>query len=446
MASNQKVIWSEGMFLQPHHLQQQDRYFFHLIQGRCADLRAYSWGVTELEVDEQALAVGKFALAHCAGILPDGTPFNCPADGALPLPIDIPEGAKESGVYLALPLRRPGMVEADDQDESHSLARYTAQELEVQDSNAGASGGTAWVRTGQLRLRLLLDSDDRDAYTCLGVARLVERRADRQVVLDEAFLPPCLDCQSVPRLAGFIKEAQGLLQHRGETLAGRVTDTGRGSGAAEIAHFLLLQTVNRLEPLFTHFAVVSPLHPEEFYRALVQAVGELATFSTQRKRPSSVPAYRHDDLQATFEPLMESLRRAFTMIPEEAAVSIPLQQKRYGVRVATIGDPELLRDATFVLAAYADMSREALRQRFPQQVKMAPVEKITELVNLQLPGIGIEALPVAPRQVPYHSGYAYFELDRSSQYWQEIAHSGGMAIHVAGEFPGIQLELWAIRE
>jgi len=37
------------------------------------------------------------------------------------------------------------------------------------------------------------------------------------------------------------------------------------------------------------------------------------------------------------------------------------------------------------------------------------------------------------------SSYTRHEL------WQQMPQSGGLALHVSGEFPGIDLELWAIR-
>ena len=69
-----------------------------------------------------------------------------------------------------------------------------------------------------------------------------------------------------------------------------------------------------------------------------------------------------------------------------------------------------------------------------------------ELVNLQLPGIGLRALPVAPRQLPFHAGSHYFELDRQGELWKALERSGNLALHVAGDFPGLELELWAVRE
>jgi len=73
------------------------------------------------------------------------------------------------------------------------------------------------------------------------------------------------------------------------------------------------------------------------------------------------------------------------------------------------------------------------------------VEKIRDLVQLALPGIALRPLPVAPKQIPFHAGFNYFELDRGSELWPALQSSGGIAMHIAGEFPGLELELWAIR-
>jgi type VI secretion system protein ImpJ len=100
----------------------------------------------------------------------------------------------------------------------------------------------------------------------------------------------------------------------------------------------------------------------------------------------------------------------------------------------------------FVLAVNAQIPSEALRLRFPAQVKIGPAERIRDLVNLQLPGVAVKAMPVAPRQIPYHAGFSYFELEtRGSELWRQLERSAGLAMHVSGDFPGLELEFWAIR-
>ena len=111
---------------------------------------------------------------------------------------------------------------------------------------------------------------------------------------------------------------------------------------------------------------------------------------------------------------MDDLRSSLSIVLERNALAIPLEERQYGLRVARVPDRQLFRTANFILAASAKVAAESLRQRFPSQVKIGPVEKIRDLVNLQLPGILIQALPVVPRQIPHHTGFSYFELDRGT--------------------------------
>jgi type VI secretion system protein ImpJ len=100
-----KVVWSEGMFLRPQHFQQQDRYLEAFVRQSCSPLRPYGWGVTELVLDRETLALGKVAITSAKGLLPDGTPFSIPDHDPPPVPLDIDATARDVRVMLALPLR-----------------------------------------------------------------------------------------------------------------------------------------------------------------------------------------------------------------------------------------------------------------------------------------------------------------------------------------------------
>lgn len=442
MAWKNKVVWSEGMLLQPQHLQQHDRYWQSQLEARVAALRPYSWGFSSFRIDEQQLALGKIALQACNAVLPDGTPFSLPADDDLPLPLDVPADARNVLVVLALPLRRHGVAEVGNDAGADNFARHRTDDYEVWDSNG--LDNSALMQVGKLRLRLALEGEVANAYASLGVARIVERRADNRLVLDPDYCAPCMDFRAAPRLAAFADELVGLLHQRGDALASRLSQPG-AAGAAEIADFLLLQLLNRAEPLFIHLAGATGVHPESMYRAMLQLAGELATFTEAAKRTAAYPQYRHAGLAETFAPLIADLRKSLSTVMDAHAVPIPLDERQFGIRVAVLPDKELLRSATFVLAVNAQMPPETLRASFPAQVKIGSVEKIRDLVNLQLPGIGLRPLPVAPRQLPFYAGFTYFELDSKSEYFQHLNNSAGFAMHVAGDFPGLQMQFWAIR-
>jgi type VI secretion system protein ImpJ len=263
-------------------------------------------------------------------------------------------------------------------------------------------------------------------------------------VLDASYIPPSLHSGGNELLASQLRDLHGLLHQRGEALAARLAQPGR-AGVGEIADFLMLKLINRAEPVVAQFRQASLLHPKDYYYFVAGLVGELSTFREGR-RPPKLPAYVHDDPAICFKPLMDEVRQSLSMVMEQTAVPIELQDRKYGVRVAMIPDVELQRNAQFVLAVSSQLPGDALRARFPTQVKIGTVERIRDLVNLQLPGVTIRPLPVAPRQIPYHAGFTYFELEtRGNEMWKQLESSGGMAMHVAGDFPGLEVEFWAVR-
>lgn len=445
MSINNRIVWSEGMFLRPQHFQQHDRYLESRIDGRCYGIRAYDWGFSSLKLDAGQLAIGKITLGAARGIFQDGTPFHLPNEDELPLPLDVSEDVANEVVYLALPLSRPDSVEVDSDNNPDGLARYRITHRDVRDNNAGYDARYP-VQIGSIRPRLMLGNQERSGYLCLGVANIVEVRADKTVVLDEKYIPVVLQSSASSILNGFVRELQGLLHTRGEALAARVAGTSQGAGVAEVADFMLLQTINRYEPLLAHLAGDALLHPETLFSLCLQLMGDLATFYRQNKRPAVLPEYRHDDLRICFIPLIDELRRLLSMVLEQNAIQIPLTKHSQSVYYSGRPDVKLLEQAIYVLAASAQVSSEMLRTHFPPQVKIGPVEEITQLVTAALPGISIHPLPVAPRQLPYHAGCSYFELDKQSPYWKKMMDSGGFAFHIGGNFPGLELEFWAIKK
>ena len=443
MSAHNRVIWSEGLFLQPQHFQQQDRYVEQYIETRCQALAPYSWGFTAIEFERDFLKIGKIGLRRLEGVFPDGTPFRMPADDPLPPPIDVPADARDQRLLLAVPLRRAGELDSARSPVTDELVRQEVREFEVANAAVAASD-PATLEVGALRTRLLLQREATEAYACVPLAHIVECRADQQVVLDDQFIPTILQLRATERLSTVATELLGLFHQRGEALGGRVSATSRGA-ASELADFLMLQAINRYEPLLAHFTESGVIHPEAFFQFCVAAAGELATFTRTSKRTSKFPNYRHEYLKETFEPVIASLRESMSKVMTQVAIPIPLEPRKFGISVAIVPDRTLFSSAVFILAARADGPAEYVRQRFPTQVKIAPAERISDLVRQGLPGVPVVPVPVTPRQIPFHAGYAYFELDQTHELWQQLKDSGGVAIYVPGDFPGLTMEFWAIR-
>ncbi|GFM57014.1 type VI secretion protein [Pseudomonas cichorii] len=438
-----KVIWREGMLLRPQHFQHNDRYYAHQMKVRTRLAGAYLWGFTELMINPQFLTSGQIVIAQASGVLPDGSIFDI-RDSDQPLALDIPPNIMDMPVYLALPLVTGNCIEARGPELPDALARYITYTRRVSDSNAG-DGNTAEIVCARPDFRLLAgEPQSEQTYVTLKVCHVLSASPDKAITLAPDFIPTFVNARRSAYLVSCLKEVVGLLEYRGDAIARRVRASGE-VGGAQVGDFMMLQLINRTELLLRHYLNIEGVHPEELYRVLLGMLGDLATFGSDSRRPALSSIYRHSDQGATFRALMAEIRQVLSMVLEQHAIELELQARQYGVLVSPRVDQQLLGAASFVLAASAHCDTEELRHRLPSHLKVGSVESIRELVNLHLPGIRLRPLPVAPRQIPFHSNKTYFILELNAQEQARVENSGGFAFHVSGEFDGLDLKFWAIR-
>ncbi|MDF0729252.1 type VI secretion system baseplate subunit TssK [Pseudomonas entomophila] len=443
MSSRNPVLWPEGLFVKPQHFQQAARASEAAFHQRLSSLNAAFFGFSELQLNDEYLSLGKIAITRARGIMPDGTVFDIPGDLPPPPPLEVSgDVSKNSEIYLCLPLRTDGGREVSWPDNAANF-RYVAQALEIKDTHT-ADGDLVQIDLALPNLQLRREEQDSSAYTHLALARILERRPDGALRLDEGFYPTSVSVQAVPALKRFLDEITNTLRERARNLAARIGSSAQ-SGVADIRDFNLLQAMNRWWPCFQHLARQPHAHPEQLYLAMSQACGELVTFTDESRLPQEYPAYHHTALWTSFKPLEDTLRRALSTVLQPRALSLPLESLQYGVMTATLDDRRLIDEAAFILAVRANLPPETLRHQFLQKAKVTSLAALDDLVPLQLPGIPLLPLPVAPRELPFHAGFSYFELDQRNAAWAAMKGSNGFGFHIAGDFPGLELQFWAIR-
>lgn len=445
MASNNKVAWSDGLFVKPHHFQQQTRYLENLAQRYASGSEAHNFGFHQLILNEELLSLGKVAVVNASGIMPDGTVFDIPGNDVSPPVLDISEGLTANEIiYLCVPLMIDGGIEVDKNRKSTTGvgARYVTDEIAVRDNTVQA-GELAAIDIARACPVLLPGSQDLSAYSKLAVARIVDKTGEGAIVIDKGFYPTMLSISAAPSLRRFLGELADGVEQRAATIAGRIGKPDQ-NGVAEVADFLLLRGLNSMSPLLRHYVRMSMVHPRPVYELLLQIIGELSTFLNESKICPDLPVYDHALPHQCWPTVTQHLRQLVTATLVANAIPLPHEHKLHGYVVAPVHERELIRTAEFVLAVKANVPQERLHRDFVAQSKISSIEKIRELVHKQLPGIPLRLMPVAPRQLPYHAGYSYFALERSSPRWGHLENSDGFAFHIAGEFPELELQFWAI--
>jgi type VI secretion system protein ImpJ len=435
-----KVAWAEGLFLRPHHFQQNDRYHENALEARVRHATPYPWGFASLEIDADLLLQGRVGFRAAQGIMPDGLPFDIPADNNPPPAVSVPDNAASQGIWLTVPLAGANLREID-RPEEQSGSRFVLSSANLVDANASVRDAED-IHIAQPRFLIEIRSNPKPGHASLQIARILEIR-DKAVILDGQFVPPILICAANASANGWIDRAIGWMETKVDELARYAADPTAGGGL-QSADYLVLQILNRHVPALRHLRGSRYVHPERLFLVFLGIVGELSTFATQARRPGEYPAYDHDDLASCFAPLLRDMQEFLSLRFGRRAIRLEIVEKAPNAFVCMVPDKGLIQNANLVLEVSAKRPLTEIQLQFPQLFKVGPNTKMNEIVHTHLPGIPLTHLPTPPPQLRAMADHVYFLLDRNSPLWPEFSKASGIGMHFSDDWPNLGLNLWAV--
>lgn len=441
--NHSKVVWGEGTLISPQHFQQQERYFDALINKNYSLNQNYYWGFRELSFNDSASQMGVLEVKKASGFFKNGAYFEETSASAPYLKIEIPPNIESEVVYLVWSGQSEYLNNyAAIDTEGGYTGQYLVYDIELQDATEVGLPKRS-IAVANKNVRLVLSHQLSDDMLSLPVAKILSSNANGEYQLDEKFIPPFVNVAHNQRLKGFCLEIYGILKQRAQTLSSILANPAVMTNS-DVRDFLILQTINRYHAYMHHIDYLPLLHPCTLYEDWLKLYGDLSTFETAKVN-FALPRYNHEDLDFCYTELLGLLKQALSIVLEQKAILIPFDATDDSTRVAITPDRSLLNNCQFVLAVNANMPPDMLKQKLPATIKIGSVDKIKDLVAYHLPGIKVQALATAPRELPYYAGFSYFELDKTSELWGELHQSSGIALHLAGDFPELQIEFWAIK-
>jgi len=439
----QPVIWTKGTFLGPQHLQIQDRFLESSLRFRLQSLISNPWGFLKIQVKQEALAAGEFALAEAAGIFPDGLLFDFPSSDpeppSIPLKDAIGPDQDAVDVYLAIPNYRQAGLNVSIA-EKKADTRYLADVISVRDENSGR--GEKAVQVARKNYRYLTGNDTRQECSSRCVARV--RRTEAGIFqLDPQFIPPLLDFSASDYLCTIARRLVEILAAKSSILSGvrRQKNLSLADfGTADIAQFWLLYSVNSHFPEFNHLFETRHGHPERLYQAMLSLAGCLTTFSP-KINPRDLPVYRHDNPTECFATLDEIVRTLLETVVPSNFVSLPLKLVQPAIYATALADDKYLSGTRLYLAVSAEMSQADLISKAPYLLKVCSANHIEHLVRQALPGAALTHVPKPPGAIPVKLNHQYFSINQSGVAWEAVVRARNLAVYVPADFPSPQLEL-----
>lgn len=448
MSSPQRVLWTEGMLLAPHHLQQQDAYHEALLDARVDAIAPYGWGVQHLEIDARALASGQLLVRTFAGVLPRGTVVRFSLrDGEAPpgRPIEPHFAAhvQTLDVFVALPL---ASVAPSPESAATLRTRFASEARSVADADGHAPAET--IEFARPQVVLLFGEEAREGHEALKIAEIVRDESGRPQ-LSYSWIPPLLRCDASPFVQEGVRRilTTGVAKHAAVRALVRHRDSSALEfDAEEVTRFLALHALGGALPLLRHLDERGALSPHELYRVLVGLAGQLSAFAVDGD-PTGLPSYRHDDLRATFEPLFASLMRLLSATVASRVRTVALEARADGAHLARIDERALLeRGARLFLSVETPLDEQRAYEAIPKVAKIASWSDIPRLVNAAIAGVTLTATPRPPREVSARPGRLHFTLHTDHPLWRNVAHEQTLAVHLPPPFEArsTRIELLAI--
>lgn len=443
-----RVVWSEGMYLGPHHFQVQSRYFEDSIRFAAAALWFEAQGFVGLALDQEALRNGTVSVLHARGIFPDGMPFQMPESDPLPPPRQIGDAfspiAESLTVYLALPQREQDGVNTDLNGHTPDRVRFTAEPRPIHDELTGRE--ERQVQLGRKNIELRLGTENLDGYTALPVAR-VRRDANGHFIYDPRFIPPCTRLTASNILLDLLAQLVEILEEKATALQrGRQGRSLSEYSTRDLASFWMLHSVNSAVAPLRHLLLSKRGHPEELYRELARLAGALCTF-TMDSHPRTLPKYDHAALGEVFFALDDHIRRHLaTMLPTSCIVIPLVSQAEAFFYDADIADTRIFGRSRWILGIRSNAGEAKIITETPRLVKLCSAQGARSLVRKAQPGLPLTHLPVPPSAVPVKVDWTYFSVSRAEDNpcWRHMMHTKQVGVYIPGELTEPELELLVV--
>ncbi|MBR4126289.1 MAG: type VI secretion system baseplate subunit TssK [Alphaproteobacteria bacterium] len=450
MRFDEVLHWTDGLFLQPHHLQYLQRSCFEYERRNRVIYMPYPYGLIDFEIDTDALSSLRVIVKRFSAVMPDGTEISMPGNVVL-APLDLSTILKEHPeditVYLAVPLWSEFDANLSEGASSVSKRLFTTAEHSVRDENTGDNEIS--VVTRRMNARLITQFDDQTDMQVLPVLKLTavsNQGAEKELSIDEKFIPPFMvitpDC-------ALSKMASDLLYKTARCRDKLLNDLTvaqfkpEGFSGINAYNMMQLRVLNLYENRLSSLLALKNLSPFELYMELRSFLAELRGLHPMNEI-AETGMYEHLDYAAQFNEIINDI---YSMIMAEGGAGY--------VRLEFAPTPEGDYLYTALTTDNIVKAREyflAVRCSAEERLMISSLEKgdTFKLINpaakmMRARGIKLTEMRYPPRFLPTLNDTLWFKLQvgETPATWRDIQTEKGILIDYAADlFPDLKVSLF----
>lgn len=441
-----KILWHQGLFLQPHHFQQNDTYTNSLFTPHNLYHTPYFWGWNQITIQEAALAQRLIEIERCELIFQDGTWVKIPDNGVIrsrsfeDLSFDI-EGDKPVTVYLGIRKSNDhgkNVTSLESSGSSNSVStRYLSREEPESVSDLHEGGDPVNIRKLDLAVKIFWDHEieKNSDYLMIPVCQL--ELIDESIGLSKSYIAPTFMVSGSKRLLKILQNLRENIISRCRVFESYKFSQGLTSDfdAHFLPHLLVLSALNRSLPVINHIVESAQTHPHTVFGVLRQIIGDLSTFTDRinalgqlKDGTPMVPNYDHEQLFTCFNEaqiLIGELLKGVS-IGGETIFSMTRHENFFTAKIPA----EEFRDSyMYFLVLKSSADQDQIINDLHHIVKIGNSKNIDNMITRALPGVPVKHRLVPPPGMPKRAGAFYFRINSKHHLWEDIKYSGDMSLH-----------------
>ncbi len=446
------MLWEEGLFLQPHHLQQFSLGLSALAARHLGFGLPHRWGVVTLDVDPLQLEQGKLEIRALELLLPSGEVVmhrGSSQGNARIQPREIPQVA-ESRLRVYAGVRRlrdhePNVLDPGEDD--FDPPRYVRASQTVADLTTGRN--LVDVHFLQFNVRVFFEGDRMDGFETIPIAELTAPAVGLPLTrLSPTYAPPAVRLKAAGAAHAMVREVYAEAAGKAAELgsAATISDVVSGSATeAELVQLLKLVVLRGSLSLLREASDVGEVHPYDVYHLLCGLLGQFATLSEGAAAPT-VPPYDHNNLGPCYEAVARSLLtllRADQLAANFKKIDLRRGQLPFGgIGMGTQSlDAEWLqaRNTFYICFSNPDGPGRERDWYRSGHIKAASASRIANVVAQRKYGVGMNPCP-KPRALPSRTGAVYYRLETAAfsrpemqAEWEAVQREKSLVVHFATE-------------
>ncbi len=457
------LFWHQGLFLQPQHLQLNDRHNQSNFTPYHQYIHPHLFGTGHLEIKESALTNFTFQIDSGAFWFSDMT-YAVLKDNATTEPRLFKDawsdGSNHLTVYIGLKKYSDNGENVTTIDYGENLSGVNTRFVtntnpdKVHDLHQGGSPAQVKKMSYLLKIFFHTEKEQLGNYDLIPIAR-IERSGDL-IRLSRNYIPPCISVNASPLLQDQLKDIYNQLTFRGRELELHKKKRGIHNaefGSRDMVYLLALRSFNRYIPLLSHMSEGHDIHPWDIYSVLRQFIGELSSFSDTidvlgctDDGVSLLPEYDHATLWECFSAAGILIARLLDEITAGPEYVIPLHYDDDDACFSAVLKPEFFDgNNLYYLVIRTDEDVKEILDMVEIEVKAGSLKILPVLIERALPGVTLEYLPTPPQELPRRNDSIYFHLDNHGEQWAKIEQEKTIGISWDDPPEDVRIEIMIVR-